>query len=72
MSVLFTFDTGFVKTFGASAMDTLVKLVKNLYTHKSLKNLIGTTIKVTGTTRKYSKAFKDTGCVLGQCGKGDL
>ena len=70
MSVLFTFDTDFVKTFGANAMDKVMALVKNHFNDKSLRKLIGTTVKVTGTKRKYSKAFTDkvgTGCR----GKGD-
>ena len=70
MSVLFTFDTAFIKTFGAKAMDKLIALTKNAFANKSLKKLIGTTVKVTGTKRKYSKAFTDkvgTGCR----GKGD-
>ena len=68
MSVLFTFDTKFVETFGDNAMDKLIALVKNHFNDKSLRKLIGTTVQVTGTKRKYSKAFTDTG---GTRGKGD-
>merc|ERR1712088_344999 len=62
LSVLFTFDTDFIKTFGASGMDKLIALTKNAFTNKSLKKLIGTTVKVTGTKRKYTRAFSYTGC----------
>ena len=68
MKVLFTFDSKFVTTFGAAAMDKIIALVKNAYKDKTLKKLLGTTVQVTGTKRKYSKAFKDTG---GTRGKGD-
>ena len=62
MSVLFTFDTDFIKTFGASGQDKLIALVKNNFVNKSLKKLIGTTVKVTGTKRNYTRAFSYTGC----------
>jgi len=68
LRVLFTFDTDFVKTFGTTGMNKLVQLTKKHLDSQSLKKLIGTTIKLTGTTRKYSKALKDTG---GSNGKGD-
>ena len=61
MSVLFTFDTDFIKTFGASGMDKLIALTKNAFTNKSLKKLIGTTVKLTGTKRKYNRALSYTG-----------
>ena len=61
LSVLFTFDTNFVKTFGASGMTNLIALVKKEFVGKSLKKLVGTTIKLTGTTRKFSRALKDKG-----------
>ena len=69
MKVLFTFDTIFIKNYGAKAMNTVIGLVKKHYQSKSLKNLIGTTIEITGTARKYSKAMTDKG---GSRGKGDL
>ena len=59
MKVLFTFDSKFVTTFGAAAMDKIIALVKNAYKHKTLKKLIGTTVQVTGTKKKYSGVFKD-------------
>ena len=68
LRVLFTFDTDFVSTFGTTGMNKLVQLTKKHLDSQSLKKLIGTTIKLTGTTRKYSKALKDTG---GSNGKGD-
>merc|ERR1712110_1027641 len=61
LSVLFTFDTNFIKVFGAKAMTTLIALVKKEFVDKSLKTQIGTTIKLTGTARKYTRAFKDIG-----------
>jgi len=61
LRVLFTFDTDFVKTFGTTGMNKLVQLAKKHLDSQSLKKLIGTTIKLTGTTRKYSRALKDTG-----------
>ena len=61
MSVLFTFDTDFVKTFGTTGMSNLIALVKKEFVGKSLKKLVGTTIKVTGTIRKFSRALKDKG-----------
>merc|ERR1712110_577675 len=61
LSVLFTFDTNFIKVFGANSMTTLIALVKKEFVDKSLKNQIGTTIKLTGTARKYTRAFKDIG-----------
>merc|ERR1712045_543413 len=61
LSVLFTFDTNFVKTFGASGMTNLIALVKKEFAGKSLKKLVGTTIKLTGTIRKFSRALKDKG-----------
>ena len=62
MKVLYTFDTDFIKLFGAAGMKTLIELTKkNLDSKSGLKKLIGTTIKMTGTTRKYSKAFTDKG-----------
>jgi len=62
LKVLFTFDTAFVKKFGASGMKTLIQLTQqNLDSKSNLKKLIGTTIKLTGTIRKYSKAFTDYG-----------
>merc|ERR1711881_268199 len=62
LKVLYTFDTDFIKLFGASGMKTLIELTKkNLDSKSGLKKLIGTTIKMTGTTRKYSKAFTDKG-----------
>jgi len=68
-SVLFTFDTKFISMFGNKGMDTLIALVKKHYQDKSLKNGIGTTINVTGTKRKYTRTFKDTG---GRKNKGDF
>ena len=59
MKVLFTFDSKFVTTFGAAAMDKVMALVKNAYKDKKLKNMIGTTIQVTGTKKKYTGVFKD-------------
>merc|ERR1712110_296236 len=62
LTVLYTFDTDFIKMFGAAGMKTLIELTKkNLDSKSGLKKLIGTTIKMTGTTRKYSKAFTDKG-----------
>jgi len=62
LKVLYTFDTDFIKMFGAAGMKTLIELTKkNLDSKSGLKKLIGTTIKMTGTTRKYSKAFTDKG-----------
>jgi len=62
LKVLYTFDTDFIKLFGAAGMKTLIELTKkNLDSKSGLKKLIGTTIKMTGTTRKYSKAFTDKG-----------
>ena len=61
LSVLFTFDTNFIKVFGANSMTTLIALVKKEFVGKSLKKLVGTTIKVTGTIRKFSRALKDKG-----------
>ena len=62
MTVLYTFDTDFIKMFGAAGMKKLIELTKkNLDSKSGLKKLIGTTIKMTGTTRKYSKAFTDKG-----------
>merc|ERR1711997_818199 len=61
LSVLFTFDTNFVKTFGTAGMSNLIALVKKEFVGKSLKKLVGTTIKVTGTIRKFSRALKDKG-----------
>ena len=61
MSVLFTFDTNFVKTYGKAGMSNLIALVKKEFVGKSLKKLVGTTIKVTGTIRKFSRALKDKG-----------
>ena len=61
MRVLFTFDTDFVKTFGTTGMNKLVQLTKKHLDSQSLKKLIGTTIKLTGTARKYTRAFKDIG-----------
>merc|ERR1712110_766354 len=61
LSVLFTFDTNFIKVFGANSMTTLIALVKKEFVDKSLKTQIGTTIKLTGTARKYTRAFKDIG-----------
>ena len=54
MKVLFTFDSKFVTTFGDAAMDKLIALVKNAYKDKALKKLIGTTVQVTGTKKKYT------------------
>ena len=34
MKVLFTFDSKFVTTFGAAAMDKIIALVKNAYKDK--------------------------------------
>merc|ERR550539_1875031 len=59
LKVLFTFDSKFVTTFGAAAMDKIIALVKNAYKDKTLKKLIGTTVVVTGTKKKYSGVFKD-------------
>ena len=59
MKVLFTFDSKFVTTFGAAAMDKVMALVKNAYKDKNLKKMIGTTIQVTGTKKKYTGVFKD-------------
>ena len=59
MKVLFTFDSKFVTTFGAAAMDKVMALVKNAYKDKKLKKMIGTTIQVTGTKKKYTGVFKD-------------
>ena len=61
MSVLFTFDTNFVKTYGKAGMSNLIALVKKEFAGKSLKKLVGTTIKLTGTIRKFSRALKDKG-----------
>merc|ERR1711981_311100 len=61
LSVLFTFDTAFIKTFGDKAMDKLIALTKNNFANKSLKKLIGTTVKLTGTKRKDTRAFSYTG-----------
>merc|ERR1711899_550836 len=62
LKVLYTFDTDFIKLFGAAGMKTLIELTKkNLDSKSGLKKLIGTTIKMTGTARKYSKAFTDKG-----------
>merc|ERR1711992_172619 len=62
LTVLYTLDTDFIKMFGAAGMKTLIELTKkNLDSKSGLKKLIGTTIKMTGTTRKYSKAFTDKG-----------
>jgi len=69
VSVLFSFDTTFISTFGNKGMDTLITLVKKHYQDKSLKNGIGTTINVTGKKRKLTSALKDTG---GNRGKGDF
>jgi len=69
VKVLFTFDTIFTKNYGAKAMNTVIGLVKKHYQSKSLKKLIGTTIEITGTARKYSKAMTDKG---GRMGKGDF
>ena len=69
MKVLFTFDTIFIKNYGAKAMNTVIGLVKKHYQSTTLKKLIGTTIEITGTARKYSKAMTDKG---GSRGKGDL
>jgi len=54
LKVLFTFDSKFVTTFGDAAMDKLIALVKNAYKDKALKKLIGTTVQVTGTKKKYT------------------
>ena len=59
MKVLFTFDSKFVTTFGAAAMDKVMALVKNAYKDKNLTKMIGTTIQVTGTKKKYTGVFKD-------------
>merc|ERR1711936_526074 len=69
VSVLFSFDTTFISTFGNKGMDTLIALVKKHYQDKSLKNGIGTTINVTGKKRKLTSALKDKG---GNRGKGDF
>merc|ERR1711936_247946 len=69
VSVLFSFDTTFISTFGNKGMDTLITLVKKHYQDKSLKNGIGTTIIVTGKKRKMTSALKDKG---GNRGKGDF
>merc|ERR1719362_2003086 len=62
LKVLYTFDTDFIKMFGNAGMKTLIELTKkNLDSKSNLKKWIGTTIKLTGTTRKYSKAFTDKG-----------
>ena len=59
MNILFTFDTKFVAAFGDAGMEQVIALVKNAYKHKTLKKLIGTTVQVTGTKKKYSGVFKD-------------
>jgi len=59
LKVLFTFDSKFVTTFGAAAMDKVMALVKNAYKDKNLTKMIGTTIQVTGTKKKYTGVFKD-------------
>merc|ERR550539_2008352 len=59
LKVLFTFDSKFVTTFGAAAMDKVMALVKNAYKDKNLTKMIGTTIQVTGTKKKYTGFFKD-------------
>jgi len=61
LSVLFTFDTDFVKIYGTTGMNKLIQLTKKNLDSKTLKNLIGTTIKLTGTARKYNKAFSYSG-----------
>ena len=62
MTVLYTFDTDFIKMFGAAGMKTLIELTKkNLDSKSGLKKLIGTTIKLSATIRKVSTSFKDTG-----------
>merc|ERR1719458_1282016 len=69
VKVLFSFDTGFIKKFGAASMKTLIGLVKKNWLHKSLKTLIGTTVQITGTARKLGSALKDVG---GRKGKGSF
>ena len=64
MSVLFTFDTDFIKTYGKTGMNKLIQLTKKNLDSKTLKNLIGTTIKLTGTARKYNKAFSYSGAAI--------
>ena len=59
LKVLFTFDSKFVTTFGAAAMDKIIALVKNAYKDKTLKKLLGTTVQVTGNKKKYTGVFKD-------------
>jgi len=69
VKVLFSFDTGFIKKFGAASMKTLIGLVKKNWLHKSLKTLIGTTVQITGTARKLGSALTDVG---GRKGKGSF
>lgn len=70
LRVLFTLDTDFVKTFKTADINKFIQLTKKNLDSQSLKKLIGTTVKLTATIRKYSKAFKDTGgSCKGQGGK---
>jgi len=69
LSVLFSFDTDFVKTYGKNGMNKLIQLVKKHLDSSTLKTLIGTTIKLTGTIRKVNTAFinRGTGKSIGMC-----
>ena len=58
MNVLFTFDTKFVTEFGDASMEKVIALVKKAYRDKKLKKMIGTTVKVAGTKKKHTGAFK--------------
>jgi len=62
LRVLFTFDPDAVKLFKTAGINKFIQLTKQNLDHKTLKKLIGTTIKLVATTRKYTKRnFADTG-----------
>ena len=57
VSILFTFDTEFVGAFGDRGMEQVIALVKNAYRDKKLKQMIGTTVQITGYKKKHYGAF---------------
>ena len=57
LSILFTFDTKFVREYGDAGMEQVIALVKNAYRDKTLKHLIGTSVQVTGYKKKHTGYF---------------